>query len=248
MQDPYRVLGVSPDATEDEIKKAYRNLAKKYHPDVNNGSAEAEARMKEVNEAYSTVMKMRREGTSSGYQSGYQGTYSGYQGGYSGYQSSYSGAGTQELNAARNYIRNGYYAEAMQVLSGISERSAELRYGQSHRGVELRATGGSDGSEQYGVSFTAGSSGGQYAFLRNERQRFRLPRREYDLRQSVRILLRAESVRKMSVRWRMLSVLVLKGEKKCHSGIDSKRVYAGLWLGATAWMSFLTRWSCWSSS
>ena len=140
MQDPYRVLGVSPDATEDEIKKAYRNLAKKYHPDVNNGSAEAEARMKEVNEAYSTVMKMRRGGTSSGYQSGYQGTYSGYQGGYSGYQSSYSGADTQELNAARNYIRNGYYAEAMQVLSGISERSAEWYYlcGEANYGMGNR--------------------------------------------------------------------------------------------------------------
>ena len=45
MQDPYRVLGVSPQATDDEIKKAYRALAKKYHPDVNNGSADAEARM-----------------------------------------------------------------------------------------------------------------------------------------------------------------------------------------------------------
>ena len=51
MQDPYRVLGVSPQATDDEVKQAYRALAKKYHPDVNNGSADAEARMKEVNEA-----------------------------------------------------------------------------------------------------------------------------------------------------------------------------------------------------
>ena len=73
MQDPYRVLGVSQTASEDEIKKAYRNLAKKYHPDVNNGSAEAEARMKEVNEAYSTVMKMRREGTSGAGQNAYGG-------------------------------------------------------------------------------------------------------------------------------------------------------------------------------
>ena len=224
MQDPYRVLGVSPDATEDEIKKAYRNLAKKYHPDVNNGSAEAEARMKEVNEAYSTVMKMRREGTSSGYQSGYQGTYSGYQGGYSGYQSSYSGAGTQELNAARNYIRNGYYAEAMQVLSGISERSAEmvlplrrseLRYGQSYRGVELRATGGSDGSEQYGVSLTAGSSGGQYAFLRNERQRFQRFRGANTICGNPCVSCCALNLcAKMSVRWRMLSRAGAKGGKR----------------------------------
>ena len=65
MQDPYSVLGVSPSASDDEIKKAYRALAKKYHPDVNNGSSEAELKMKEVNEAYSAVMKMRREGTST---------------------------------------------------------------------------------------------------------------------------------------------------------------------------------------
>lgn len=84
MQDPYKVLGVSPDASEDEIKKAYRALAKKYHPDVNNGSPEAEAKMKEVNEAYSTVMKMRREGTSYD-----PNAYAGGQGASGG--SSYSG-------------------------------------------------------------------------------------------------------------------------------------------------------------
>ena len=134
MQDPYRVLGVSPDASEEEIKKAYRNLAKKYHPDVNNGSTDAEMRMKEVNEAYSTVMKMRREGTSSsnrqtGYQgySGYQNSYSGYRSGYSGYSSS-GGSDSQELNAARSYIRSGYYAEALNVLGGLRDRSAEWYY------------------------------------------------------------------------------------------------------------------------
>ena len=146
MQDPYLVLGVSPNASEDEIKKAYRALAKKYHPDVNNGSPQAEARMKEVNEAYSQVMKMRREGTSAysgGYgSSGYGGNnYGGYGSGYnSGYYGSgfggygYAGQGQSSystnphLTAARNYVRTGHYQEAMRVLEGIRDRSAEWYY------------------------------------------------------------------------------------------------------------------------
>jgi len=142
MQDPYRVLGVSPTASEDEIKKAYRALAKKYHPDVNNGSPEAESRMKEVNEAYSTIMKMRKEGTSSGgysqngYGQGYSngGFYGGYAnyGGYGGYgnqsygQSDYSSS--PKMMAARNYIRSGHYQEALHVLEDIQERTAEWYY------------------------------------------------------------------------------------------------------------------------
>lgn len=127
MQDPYSVLGVSPSATEDEIKKAYRALAKKYHPDVNQGSAEAERRMKEVNEAYSAVMKMRREGTSSSY----GGASSGYgsQWGFGGY-GNYNRAedpyeGNTHMQAARNFIRSGRYQEAMRLLEDIPERGAE---------------------------------------------------------------------------------------------------------------------------
>ena len=51
-QDYYEVLGVSKTATQDEIKKAYRRLAMKYHPDRNNGDKEAEAKFKEIGEAY----------------------------------------------------------------------------------------------------------------------------------------------------------------------------------------------------
>lgn len=128
MQDPYRVLGVSPQASDDEIKKAYRALAKKYHPDVNNGSAQAEARMKEVNEAYSMIMKLRREGATSG--SGYGGANNSY-GGYGGYgQGGYGGysQANPHLQAARNYIRAARYQEAMHLLETIAERNAEWYY------------------------------------------------------------------------------------------------------------------------
>ena len=118
MQDPYRVLGVSPQATDDEVKQAYRALAKKYHPDVNNGSADAEARMKEVNEAYSMIMKWRREGTEG---TGYNGAYGAGQGygGGAGYASA-----NPHMQAARNYIRAGHFQEAMHILENIMERNA----------------------------------------------------------------------------------------------------------------------------
>ena len=85
MTDPYIVLGVKPDASDEEIKRAYRELARKYHPDnyQNNPLADlAEEKMKEINEAYDTITKMRSGGgASGGYQS--QGAYRGsYQGGY----------------------------------------------------------------------------------------------------------------------------------------------------------------------
>lgn len=143
MQDPYSVLGVSPSASEDEIKKAYRALAKKYHPDVNQGSAEAERRMKEVNEAYSAVMKMRREGTSYGAS---QGGYSagGFGGDWGGYGASGRAddpyEGNTHMQAARNYILSGHYAEALRLLEGMRERGAEWYFlsAQANLGVGNR--------------------------------------------------------------------------------------------------------------
>lgn len=89
MNDPYAVLGVSPSASDDEVKRAYRDLVKKYHPDnyANNPLADlAEAKMKEVNEAYDTIVKQRTQGGYRSSSSGGQRSYGGYQGGYSGDQ------------------------------------------------------------------------------------------------------------------------------------------------------------------
>ena len=78
MNDPFAVLGVSSSATEDEIKAAYRKLAKKYHPDLNPGDKAAEQKMREVNEAYTQALQIRKNG-GRGPQSGY-GSYGGYGG------------------------------------------------------------------------------------------------------------------------------------------------------------------------
>lgn len=63
MTDPYKVLGVSPNATDDEVKDAYRRLARKYHPDnyVNNPLSDlATEKMKEINEAYDEIQRQRK--------------------------------------------------------------------------------------------------------------------------------------------------------------------------------------------
>ena len=73
MNDPYQVLGVSKNATDEEIKKAYRDLARKYHPDNyhDNPLADlAQEKMKEINEAYDMITKSRSSG--GGYSGGYQ--------------------------------------------------------------------------------------------------------------------------------------------------------------------------------
>jgi len=125
MTDPYKVLGVEPTASDDDIRNAYRDLARKYHPDkyADNPLSElAEEKMKEINEAYDQIKKMRAGGTSSA------GAGQGY-GGYSGRpNTSYGGAnyGGQGIYARiRQYIAMGNILQAEQLLRSVPEKNAE---------------------------------------------------------------------------------------------------------------------------
>ena len=64
MTDPYKVLGVSPSATDEEVTQAYRKMAKRYHPDLNPGDKNAEQKMKEINAAYDQIKKNKHGGAS----------------------------------------------------------------------------------------------------------------------------------------------------------------------------------------
>ena len=86
MTDPYKVLGLEPGATDEQVKKAYRTLAKKYHPDLNPGDKAAEQKMKEINDAYDRI----KSGNVSGNNTNGQYNNGGYQ--YGGY-TSYGGFG-----------------------------------------------------------------------------------------------------------------------------------------------------------
>lgn len=128
MVDPYQVLGVSPSATDDEVKAAYRQLARKYHPDnyVDNPLADlATEKMKEINEAYDEIQRRRRGGgqgnTSQSYgQTGYGGRSYGY--GQPG--------GDSQLDDIRRMIQNGRLLEAEELLEGIPQqrRDGEWNY------------------------------------------------------------------------------------------------------------------------
>ena len=118
MTDPYKVLGITPNATNEEVKNAYRELAKKYHPDnyADSPMADvAEEKMKEINEAYDEILRIRA-GKSSQQSEG--STYSSY--------STYSG-GDSYFYETRQNINSGRIREAEAFLNSVpsEKRNAE---------------------------------------------------------------------------------------------------------------------------
>ncbi len=113
MNDPYSVLGVSPNATDDDVKKAYRELARKYHPDSyadNPLSDLAQEKMQEINEAYDKIMEQRKNG-----------------GAKSGGWNPGSGSGSSQYSDIRSLITSGRYDDAQELLDGVplDRRDAE---------------------------------------------------------------------------------------------------------------------------
>lgn len=117
MRDPYSVLGISPNATDEQVKDAYRELARKYHPDNykdDNPLKElAEDKMQEINAAYDEIQKMRAGKKNGGYS-----------------YNAYSGSQTGEYAEIRRAIANKRFGEAEKQLYAIfeSDRTAEWHY------------------------------------------------------------------------------------------------------------------------
>ena len=129
MTDPYGVLGIPQSASDEEIKKAYRTLSRKYHPDANINNPnkdQAEARFKEVQQAYQQIMQEREYQDSGSY-----GGFGNFRGFNAQYQQAASGGETEEdlhMKAASNFINSRHYQEALNLLNSIRGRNARWYY------------------------------------------------------------------------------------------------------------------------
>ena len=124
IDDPYKILGVSRDASDEEIKRAYRQLAKKYHPDRNPGDAEAAKKMQQVNAAYEQIKNPEKAQPGAGH--GGYGSYDPF-GGYQ-QRTHQQPDGDAYQQAAYNYIRFGRYREALNALQNCTKKDARWYY------------------------------------------------------------------------------------------------------------------------
>ena len=124
MNNPYEILGLNQGASEDDVKKAYKQLAKKYHPDVTGNDPAAAKKMQEINAAYDAIINHKASANTYGYNRNAYSSYSGYAN-----QQSYDEF-ANELQAAMNYINARRYMEALTALSGVPEnkRSGKWYY------------------------------------------------------------------------------------------------------------------------
>ena len=119
-RDYYEVLGLSKGASDDDIKKAYRKLAKKYHPDVNKEPG-AEEKFKEINEAYSVLTDPQKKAAYDQFgHAGMEGAFGGGQGGFSGF----GGAGFEDLSDIFESFMGG--SGGFSGFSGFGSRGSSL--------------------------------------------------------------------------------------------------------------------------
>ena len=129
MKDPYQILGVANNASDEEIKKAYRILAKKYHPDLNPDKKMAEEKMKEINTAYDTIMKIRHNPQDAyNYQNSYNNSsnYNNHN-----YRNTYNNAGSSNQEKYQNvyfYIQTRQFYAALTILNQMTSRDAHWFY------------------------------------------------------------------------------------------------------------------------
>lgn len=154
MTDPYSVLKISPNASDEEVKNAYRSLAKKYHPDNYANSPDvaelAAEKMTEVNAAYDQIMTDRKNGVNSSYGSADTGSSSSSSAGYNyGYGSNtYSGSQHSDFADVRNLLSAGRVTDAETLLDGVpaSRRNAEWYF---LKGTVLYRRGWVDNAYEY---------------------------------------------------------------------------------------------------